>query len=181
MSTGVTWGVFIQGEIPEMITIRPFEEKDWDNAWQIIEPVVRAGETYAFATDITKEEMHNVWIEKPSMTFVAVNNRDEVLGTYFIKPNQPALGAHVCNCGYIVAAKARGQGIASKMCKHSQVEAVARGFHAMQYNLVVSTNEVAVALWKKLGFDLVGSLPGAFRHPQLGFVDALVMYKWLET
>lgn len=164
-----------------MITIQPFEDKDWIATWQIIEPVFRTGETYAFSPDITEEEAHKVWIELPSATFVAVNERNEILGTYFIKPNQPALGAHVCNCGYIVAENARGQGIASKMCQHSQREAVARGFHSMQYNLVVSTNEVAIRLWKKHGFEVVGTLPKAFRHSQLGFIDALVMYKQLRT
>jgi ribosomal protein S18 acetylase RimI-like enzyme len=162
-----------------MITIRPIEEKDWTATWQIIEPVFRAGETYAFSPDITEEETHRYWVEIPAQTFVALDEKNEIVGTYYIKPNQPALGAHVCNCGYIVAEKARGRGIASEMCKHSQQEAAARGFRAMQYNLVVSTNEVAVRLWKKHGFEVIGSLPGAFHHPRLGFVDALVMYKQL--
>ncbi len=164
-----------------MVNIRLFEERDWDATWQIIEPVFRAGETYPFSTDITKEEAHQIWINMPSATFVVVDKSDEVLGTYYIKPNQSALGAHVCNCGYIVAETARGKGIASEMCKHSQLEAIARGFLAMQYNLVVSTNEHAIRLWKKHGFEIVGTLPKAFRHSRLGFVDALVMHKLLEA
>jgi ribosomal protein S18 acetylase RimI-like enzyme len=164
-----------------MIKIRPIEERDWAATWQIIEPVFRAGETYAFSPDITQEEAHQVWVEMPSTTFVAVDENNVVLGTYYIKPNQPALGAHVCNCGYIVAEKARGKGIASEMCKHSQLEAISRGFRAMQYNLVVSTNEGAVRLWTRHGFEVIGNLPKAFRHPRLGFVDAFVMYKQLET
>ncbi len=164
-----------------MVNIRLFEERDWDATWQIIEPVFRAGETYPFSTDITKEEAHQIWINMPSATFVVVDRSDEVLGTYYIKPNQSALGAHVCNCGYIVAETARGKGIASEMCKHSQLEAIARGFLAMQYNLVVSTNEHAIRLWKKHGFEIVGTLPKAFRHSRLGFVDALVMHKLLEA
>ena len=163
-----------------MLTIRLFESEDWASTWRVIEPVFRAGETYAFSPDITEEEAYRVWIEKPSVTYVAVHENNEVLGTYFIKPNQPALGAHVCNCGYIVAEKARGQGIASQMCKHSQREAVALGFQAMQYNLVISTNDGAVRLWRKHGFEVVGTLPEAFRHPRLGFVDAFVMYKRLD-
>ena len=134
-----------------MIKIRAFEEADWAATWQVIEPVFRAGETYAFSPEITEEEAHQVWVEKPAATFVAVDEKNEALvGTYYIKPNQPALGpgGHVCNCGYIVAQKARGKGIASEMCEHSQREAIARGFRAMQYNLVVSTNEGAVRLWK---------------------------------
>jgi RimJ/RimL family protein N-acetyltransferase len=162
-----------------MIKIRPFEEADWVATWRIIEPVFRAGETYAFSPDITKDEAHQVWVEMPAATFVAVDENSEVVGTYYIKPNQPALGAHVCNCGYIVAEKARGKGIASEMCEHSQREAILQGFRAMQYNLVVSTNEGAIRLWKRHGFDVIGTLPKAFRHRRLGFVDAFVMYKQL--
>lgn len=164
-----------------MISIRLFEEKDWEATWQVIELVFQAGTTYAFSPEITQAEAHRVWIETPSATYVAVDENDEILGTYFIRPNQPALGAHVCNCGYIVAEKARGRGIASQMCVHSQREAVASGFRSMQYNLVVSTNEDAIHLWKKHGFQVVGALPQAFRHPQLGYVDAYVMYKRLVT
>ena len=160
-----------------MMDIRPFGQKDWTATWQVIRPVFRAGETYPFSPDITEGEAYQAWVEMPSATFVAVDERHEVLGTYYIKPNQPALGAHVCNCGYIVAEKARGKGIASEMCQHSQREAISRGFRAMQYNLVVSTNEVAVRLWKRQGFEIVGTLPEAFQHPQFGFVDAFVMFK----
>jgi hypothetical protein len=102
-----------------------------------------------------------------------------VVGTYFIKPNQPGLGDHVCNCGYVVSPSAQGQGIAARMCEHSQQWAVANGFRAMQFNLVVATNERAVRLWERLGFSAVGRLPGAFRHQRLGFVDASVMLKQL--
>ena len=164
-----------------MITIRPFEEGDWAAVWQLMAPVFRAGETYAFAPDISETEAYQVWVEKPAGTFVAVDAADEVMGTYYIKPNQPGLGSHVCNCGYIVAQAARGKGIASQMCDHSQTEAVRRGFRAMQYNLVVATNEGAVRLWQRHGFEIVGTLAGAFHHARLGFVDAYVMYKQLET
>ena len=162
-----------------MITIRPLAAEDWAAAWQIIEPVFRAGETYAFAPDITEAEAHKVWVKIPAATFIAEDEQKRILGTYYIKPNQPALGAHVCNCGYMVAEQARNRGIASEMCKHSQVEAVARGFRAMQYNLVVATNKAAVSLWQKHGFEVIGTLPKAFRHQRIGFVDALVMYKQL--
>ena len=170
-----------RGAMQSMINIRPFEETDWNATWRIIEPVFRAGDTYAFSPYITEEEAHKAWVEVPLETFVAVDKNNDVVGTYYIKPNQPALGAHVCNCGYIVSEDARGKGIAAEMCEHSQREARSRGFRAMQYNLVVSTNEGAVRLWKRHGFELIGSLPKAFRHPQLGFVDAFVMYKQLET
>lgn len=162
-----------------MTTIRPFTEQDWSAVWRIIKPVFREGETYAFAPDISESEARQVWIETPMATFVAVDEHADMLGTYFLKANQPGLGAHVCNCGYIVSTHARGKGVASDMCRHSQEEAVSRGFRAMQYNLVVSTNTSAIRLWKKHGFDVAGTLPGAFRHSRLGFVDAFVMYKQL--
>lgn len=135
------------------IKIRPFEAGDWGAIWQIIEPVFHAGETYAFSPDITEEEAHNAWVVVPLVTFVAVGKNNEVLGTYYIKPNQPALGAHVCNCGYIVSVGARGKGIASAMCEHSQREAMSRGFRAMQFNLVVSTN---MSCRKPLSLRIVG-------------------------
>ena len=163
-----------------MTRIRAFEPRDWPSVWRILEPVFRAGETYAFSPEITEAEARHVWIEVPAASFVAPDAEGRVLGTYYIKPNQPALGAHVCNCGYVVSEEARGQGIASAMCEHSQAEAKARGFRAMQYNLVVSSNEGAVRLWKKHGFAVIGVLPGAFRHARLGYVDALLMYKQLE-
>lgn len=160
-----------------MIKIRRFDEQDWGATWQIIETVFRAGETYPFSPEVTEKEAYKAWVKKPSVTFVATDGNNHILGTYYIKPNQPALGAHVCNCGYIVGDNARGRGVATEMCEHSQHEAVSQGFTAMQYNLLVSTNEGAVHLRKKQGFDLIGTLPGAFRHLQLGFVDAYVMYK----
>lgn len=162
-----------------MITIRLFTENDWPAVWAIIEPVFRAGETYAYSPEISEEDAHHAWIEKPAATFVAETANDEIVGTYYLKPNQPALGAHVCNCGYIVAEAARGRGIATRLCEHSQEAARRRGYRAMQYNLVVATNEGAVRLWQKLGFEIVGRLPGAFNHRRLGYVDALVMYKEL--
>jgi len=91
----------------------------------------------------------------------------------------PELGVHVCNCGYIVAEAARGQGVASALCQHSQSQALKLGFTAMQYNLVVATNEAAIHIWNKNGFIIIGTLPGAFRHSGLGLVDAFVIYKTL--
>ncbi|MGK4006468.1 GNAT family N-acetyltransferase [Sorangium sp. So ce1036] len=162
-----------------MLTLRSFEQRDWPSVWSILEPAFRAGETYAFPPQISEAEAHEAWVEVPAATFVACAPGGAVLGTYFLKPNQPGLGSHVCNCGYVVAPEAQGKGVAYAMCEHSQREAVGRGFRAMQFNLVVSTNERAVRLWKKLGFTVVGTLPRAFRHARLGFVDAFVMYKEL--
>jgi ribosomal protein S18 acetylase RimI-like enzyme len=162
-----------------MITIRRFQESDWPAVWSILRTTFQAGDTYAFSPESTEAEIHKAWIDAPAATYVACTAEGEIVGTYFIKPNQPGLGSHVCNCGYVVAPEAQGRGIASAMCEHSQTEAVALGFRAMQFNLVVATNERAVRLWQRLGFGIVGTLPRAFRHQRLGFVDALVMYKEL--
>ena len=162
-----------------MITIRQFEEQDWPAVWGIIEPVFRAGETYAYSPSITEEEAYIIWVELPGWTYVSVDQKDTILGTYFLKKNQPGLGSHVCNCGYIVAESARGKGVASKMCEHSQREALTHGFLSMQFNLVVATNQEAVRLWRKLGFAIIGTLPKAFNHPRYGLVDAHIMYKQL--
>ena len=160
-----------------MPRVRPFEASDWPSLWPILRETIAVGDTFAFSPESTEDEIYHAWIEAPAATLVAEDDSGRVVGTYFVKPNQPGLGAHVCNCGYVVAADARGLGIASLMCEHSQAQAVSMGFRAMQFNLVVSTNERAVRLWQKLGFDTVGRLPGAFRHRQLGYVDALVMFK----
>lgn len=162
-----------------MMRIREFQEDDWPNVWQFMEPVIRAGETYPYALDMTVGQARRMWLEITESAYVAEDEDSSLLGTYYIKPNQPALGAHVANCGYMVAEQARGRGVATSLCKHSQAEAVRLGYRAMQFNLVVEPNEASVYLWKKLGFNVVGRLPGAFNHPQLGFVDAFIMYKEL--
>ena len=144
-----------------------------------MKPVIRAGETYPYARDLTDAAAQKLWLENPEASYVAEDESGQLLGTYYIKPNQPALGAHVANCGYIVSENARGRGVASRMCEHSQAEAVRLGYRAMQYNLVVKTNAASVYLWKKMGFDVAGTLPGAFHHPAHGYVDAFVMYKEL--
>jgi ribosomal protein S18 acetylase RimI-like enzyme len=116
----------------------------------------------------------------PAKTYVCEDTTGRIVGTYCLKPNQPGGGSHVANCGYVVSPHARGLGVASAMCVHSQHQARALGFLAMQFNFVVSTNEGAVRLWKRHGFEIVGTLPGAFQHPELGFVDAFVMFKPLS-
>jgi len=125
--------------------------------------------------------MRALWVDLPARTFVAEGPDGAILGSYFIKPNQPGLGSHVCNCGYVVARPAQGQGVASRMCEHSQSQAISLGFRAMQFNFVVSTNARAIRLWERLGFAVVGRLPGAFSHQQLGYVDVLVMFKQLVS
>lgn len=159
--------------------IRHFEEQDWPHIWSILQTTFAGGDTYAYAPDSTEAEIYQAWIKLPVATYVACNAQGQLLGAYVLKANQPGLGSHVSNCGYVVSSGAQGQGVASAMCEHSQQEAIKRGFLAMQFNLVVATNKRAVALWQRLGFDIVGTLPGAFRHQKLGFVDAFVMFKTL--
>ena len=163
------------------IVIRPISDADWPAVWEFMEPVIRAGDTYPYAMDMTVEGARQMWIDITEATYVAEDEDGNLLGSYYIKPNQPTLGAHVANCGYMVAVKARGMGVATQMCQHSQDEAVRLGYRAMQYNLVVKTNEPSVHLWQKMGFEITGTLPGAFRHAELGYVDAYIMYKELVS
>lgn len=159
--------------------IREANKEDWDGIWSIFSEVVSTGETYAYDTNTTKEQAEAIWLDAPYKTYV-VKEGDKILATYYLKTNQAGSGSHVCNCGYMVASFARGRGLATLMCEHSQKMAVKLGYKAMQFNFVVSSNKGAIKLWEKLGFDIVGRLPKAFSHPAKGFIDALVMYKWLE-
>lgn len=162
------------------MNVRAATRADFEQIWPIFHEVVAAGDTYAYPRDITKEQASKLWMDVPRQVYV-VEEAGTILGSYFIKTNQGGPGDHVCNCGYIVSSAARGRGLATAMCEHSQEVARQFGYQAMQFNIVVSTNERAVKLWSRLGFATVGRLPKAFRHPVKGYVDALVMYKWLGT
>ncbi|WP_348672802.1 GNAT family N-acetyltransferase [uncultured Abyssibacter sp.] len=164
-----------------MINIRRALPGDWPALWNLLEPVFRAGETYAIDRDISASAAHQLWCTAPLQTYIAENPEQELLGTYLLKPNQGGGGRHVANAAYVVAESARGRGVASTLCAHSQERAHALGFLAMQFNCVVATNLTAVRLWKRMGFSVVGTLPNAFDHPVHGLVDAYVMYKSLET
>jgi len=161
------------------VNIREAHTSDWDAIWPVFKDIARAGETYGFATDITKKEAEHVWMTAVRQTYIAEED-GKVLGTYYLKTNFAGPGRHVCNCGYMVSPDARGKGLATALCEHSQRIAVELGYKAMQFNYVASSNTGAVRLWKKLGYSVVGTLPRAFSHPEQGLVDALVMYKWLE-
>src|SRR5437870_5184258 len=129
---------------------------------------------------MAREEALAYWFRPDTHTYVAVSGEQVVVGTYILKPNQPALGSHVANAAFMVSPAARGSGIGRRMGEHALAEARRLGFRAMQFNFVVSTNEAAVRLWQQLGFAIIGTLPGAFRHPQRGFVDAYVMFQTLQ-
>jgi ribosomal protein S18 acetylase RimI-like enzyme len=163
---------------PERLEIREARAEDRPAIWSILEPVIRAGETLALPRTMSEAEALAFWFSAGHVVFVALE-RGGIVGTYFLCPNQRGGGAHVANCGYVTAPWAIGRGVAGAMCAHSLALAKERGYRAMQFNLVVSTNERAVRLWKRLGFTIVGRLPGAFAHPIEGFVDALVMFRGL--
>lgn len=160
--------------------IREATADDFESIWEFFREIVAAGETYGFDRETSKEDAFRLWMDSPRKTYVAETD-GAVLGSYYIKSNNGGPGSHVCNCGYMVASKARGRGLATRMCQHSQEQALNLGYKAMQFNYVAASNEGAVALWTKLGFETAGRLPRAFNHPAKGFVDALVMYKWLVT
>jgi GNAT superfamily N-acetyltransferase len=164
---------FIQGG---GVVIRPADDADADAIWRILEPVFRAGETYALPRDIAREDALAFWSASGHSVFVALDE-GEIAGTYFLRANQRGGGDHVANCAYVTSPHAVGRGVARAMSMHSLEIAKARGFRAMQFNFVVSCNERAVRLWRAFGFEVLARLPGAFRHPDLGFVDALVMHR----
>jgi len=165
-----------------MLNIRSAQPADSDAIWTILEPVIRAGDTYTLPRDMHRDEALDYWLSSDHEVFVAEDKGEHgkhVLGTYYLRPNQRGGGAHVANCGYMTAAAATGKGVARAMCAHSIEHAQKRGFRAMQFNFVVSTNERAVRLWKSFGFEIVGRLPKAFLHPTAGYTDAFVMYRLL--
>ncbi|NQU64063.1 MAG: GNAT family N-acetyltransferase [SAR324 cluster bacterium] len=158
---------------------REATERDFDSIWPIFHEIVSAGDTYGYSRDTTKGQALKIWLQDPRKTFVFEEN-NRILGTYYIKTNQAGPGNHVCNCGYMVSSENRGRGLATAMCKHSQEIAVGLDYKAMQFNFVASSNVGAIKLWHTLGFQTVGTLPKAFNHPQRGYIDAFVMYKWLK-
>ncbi len=161
-----------------MIKIRKAIPADNDGIWEIIRLVIAKGDTYVFAPDSSREKMLAFWLSGDKHTYVAVDD-DKIVGTFFIKSNQPDLGAHVANAGYMTHPNTSGRGIGRQMAEFSLTEAKRLGYTAMQFNIVIKTNENAVALWKKLGFEIIGEIPNAFSHRQLGLTNAYIMYRSL--
>lgn len=160
------------------VTIRPALDRDLPAIGDILQPAFAAGDTYAVPMDMSAEESARWWTVPGKRVFVAEED-GVILGTYYLRANAEGPGEHVCNCGYVTDEAARGRGVASAMLAHSLTAARDAGFRAMQFNAVVSTNEGAVRLWRKSGFEVIGRAPGAFRHPDKGYVDTLIMYKSL--
>jgi ribosomal protein S18 acetylase RimI-like enzyme len=160
-------------------SIRPAGPDDWPAIWDIMDPILARGDSYAWE-HMTTEEARAVWLEADADVFIA-SDGGTVLGTYLLTPNQPGRGAHVCNAAFMVAPEAQGRGVGRAMAEDAMARARTAGYSAMQFNLVVATNDPAVALWRGLGFDVIGRIPGGFRHAEHGLVDALIMYRDLES
>ena len=161
-----------------MLHIRPATNKDRDAVWEIFHAVIAPGDTYSLDPQMSREDALAYWMGSDIQTYVA-EQEEQIVGTYILRANQPAGGSHVANAAFMVAPKARGLGVGRAMAEHCLGEARYLGFRAMQFNYVVSTNDSAVHLWRDLGFQIVGTLPGAFRHPAKGFVDVFVMFRSL--
>jgi ribosomal protein S18 acetylase RimI-like enzyme len=172
--------------------IRPATERDRDAIWNIFREVVAAGDTYALNPNISREDALAYWFAPGAHTYVAelaaknyhgssLQRTSSIEGTYILRPNQSGGGLHVANAGFMVSASARGQGIGRAMAEHCLHEARRLGFRAMQFNYVISTNTAAIRLWQDLGFEIVGTLPSAFCHPDKGYVDVYVMYRSLVS
>lgn len=161
------------------IPIARIATKDDEEAlWGILEPMVRQGGTYVFSLDKSKESLIGYWMGADKTTFV-VELVGQLVGTFYLKANQEGLGDHICNAGFVVAQESMGQGIGRWMGEFAQALAKSRGFLAMQFNFVIKSNQKAVQLWKSLGFSVIGEVPEAYRHPELGLVPVLVLYKKL--
>lgn len=160
------------------VQIRAATEADEPAVLAIVAPILAAGETYAIARDLDEKAVRDYWFGPSHEVFVAETD-GAIVGSYYLMANQQGGGAHVANCGYVTGPASQGKGVARTMCQHSLARAAVRGFRAMQFNHVVSSNTRAVALWQSLGFDIVGTLPKAFNHPVHGYVDSYVMFRAL--
>jgi ribosomal protein S18 acetylase RimI-like enzyme len=160
------------------VATRPATAADREAIWRIMEPIIRAGETYSLPRDMNREDALAHWFAPDRSVFVA-DEGGEVIGTYYLRANRPGPGAHVSNAGFMVSDKAGGKGVGQALCDHALATARARGFAAMQFNFVVAANDRAVRLWQRMGFTEIGRAPDAFQHPHLGLADALVMYRKL--
>lgn len=160
------------------ISIRNANDDDFEQIWDIFHRVVATGDTYAYSPNTSKEEAYRYWMPPEKKTYVAIID-NQVVGTYFIKANQPGLGSHIANAAYMVHPDKHGEGIGSAMATHSLVEAKKLDYQAMQFNLVVSANEPAVKLWEKTGFKIIGITPKGFKHASKGLIDTYIMHKFL--
>ena len=156
--------------------IRKATEEDKAGVWKIIEAVIAGGDTYVFAPDTSESEMVSYWFSPEKHVYVAVDE-NEIVGTYWLKANQPGLGDHIGNGAYMVSPDAKGKGVGKTMALHSIEEAKKIGYQAIQFNFVVKSNTAAVNLWKSVGFEIIGEIPDAIRHKANGLTNAYIMYR----
>jgi L-amino acid N-acyltransferase YncA len=161
-----------------MPAIRPATPADSEAVWEIFHAVIRTGDAYVFEPYTPRDEALAYWFHAGHHVYVAVH-AERIVGSFFFRANQPGLGSHIANASFMVAPSARGLGTGRAMGEHCLAEAARMGFRGMQFNIVVSTNDAAIHLWKSLGFEITGTLPGVFRHAKLGYVDAYVMFRSL--
>jgi L-amino acid N-acyltransferase YncA len=161
------------------LVIRPAEKADRDDIWKIFRATTAPADAFVYYPNTPRKEAMAYWFGKGTRTYVAVR-AGRIVGSYILRPNRPGLGDHVSNAGFMVDPAGRGLGVGRAMGEHALNEARRLGYQAMQFNFVISTNESAVHLWQQLGFKIVGTLPGAFRHKTKGLVDAYVMFRWLN-
>jgi GNAT superfamily N-acetyltransferase len=162
------------------MTISEITKSDFELFWPFFKEIVSAQETYAFDPEMDFESAYNLWCLSPQKSYVIKDN-DLIMGSYYIKPNAAGPSSHIANCGYMVSPQSRGKGIARKLCLHSQQVAIELGYRAMQFNSVVSSNEIAIELWKKLGYEIIGTIPQAYKHKRLGLIDSFIMHKQFKT
>lgn len=162
----------------EKIKITPATSADEERIWALLQPVFSAGDTYAVDPLIDREAAIAYWMEADKTAFI-LRVEGQAVGTYYIRPNQPGAGAHICNCGFITAPSARGKGVARRMLDHALIEAKQQGYRAMQFNFVLASNQRALAIWQRNGFATIGRIPQAFLHPKQGYVDALILHRSL--
>ena len=162
----------------ETIKITPATSADEERIWALLQPVFSAGDTYAVDPLIDRDAAIAYWMEADKTAFI-LRVEGQAVGTYYIRPNQPGAGAHICNCGFITAPSARGKGVARRMLDHALIEAKQQGYRAMQFNFVLASNQRALAIWQRNGFATIGRIPQAFLHPKQGYVDALILHRSL--
>lgn len=160
------------------LEIRSAKKNDEDSLWSVIEPIIRAGGTYVFSPQSSREKIMSYWLNEDKKTYIALIE-GKAVGTFYIKANQPDLGDHICNAGFMVDPEQKGKGIGRRLGQFAISEAKALGYQAMQFNFVISSNHSAVSLWKSLGFQVIGEIPQAYRHPSHGLVSALIFFKKL--
>lgn len=168
------------GSTGQSLMVGPISQDDWSFIWPLLKEAFADGDSYPCPVDMLETDARAYWLAPSHLVFVARSEENDILGTYYLRTDQDGLGDHICNCGFVVAKSARGQGLAGLMCAHAETVARQKGYLGMRFNLVVATNRAGLRAWSKAGFQIVGTVPRAFRHRELGLVDAHIMFKWIS-